>query len=45
MFLPKHLLEIPLTDEEIPQEDTVNGAQYNKKPKARKKEDERKREK
>jgi len=27
-FLPKHLLEIPITDEEIPQEDTVNGARY-----------------
>ncbi|MEM4258282.1 MAG: cation:proton antiporter [Candidatus Thermoplasmatota archaeon] len=25
-FLPKHLLEIPLTDEEIPQEDTINGS-------------------
>jgi len=25
-FLPKHLLHVPLTDEEIPQEDTVNGS-------------------
>ena len=37
LFLPKHLLEIPLTDEEIPQEDTVNGAQYYNKRKPRKK--------
>jgi len=24
-FLPKHLLHVPLTDEEIPQEDSING--------------------
>ena len=30
-FLPKHLLHIPMTDEEIPQEDTYNGDNKKKK--------------
>jgi len=30
-FLPKHLLHIPMTDEEIPQEDSYNGNNMNEK--------------
>jgi len=30
-FLPKHLLHIPMTDEEIPQEDSYNGNNRNEK--------------
>jgi len=30
-FLPKHLLHIPLTDEEILQEDSYNGNNRNEK--------------
>ena len=35
VFLPKHLLEIPPADEEIPQEDAMNGVQYYTRSKAR----------